>query len=223
MSTSTKKPAFSTPIFILVGLIALGVGLYMQGESDTQIPPSSSSSAVEINGTLLNTPRALSPFSLVSTKNEIFNQESLKGQWTYMFFGFSSCGYMCPKILTELNKTYDRLTELNVAAMPQFVMVSIDPERDSLTKLNEFVTTFNPNFIGARAEEDVIKALTKEIGVVYMKLSGEENKSANDYDIDHSGTVFLFNPDGLLEAFFSIPHKAEQLATDFITVEKHRA
>ncbi|MCL5272364.1 MAG: SCO family protein, partial [Gammaproteobacteria bacterium] len=120
------------------------------------------------------------------------------------------------KKLAELGKMYRILEEKGVKNLPRVVMISIDPDRDSLDKLGSYVRSFNRTFYGARGEEHSIKLMTREMGIAYAKVINKENDDPNIYDVQHSGAVMLFNPQGELNAFFTTPHHADLLAKDYL-------
>ncbi len=171
----------------------------------------------QFNGTYLQQPRTVNPFELTGIDQQSFNNDSLKGQWTMIFFGFTSCGYLCPTSMAELGKMYRLLEEKGVKTLPHVVMISIDPNRDDLFKLGKYVKAFDRHFDAARGEESTVKAMTKEMGVVYSKVALKDGDgSADNYDVQHSGAVMLFNPKGQLNAFFTTPHDASLLAKDYM-------
>lgn len=165
-------------------------------------------------GTLLNQPRDVSAFNLQGIDGKAMDNASLKGQWTLVFFGFTSCGSICPTTMAELAKMYSLLSQKNEATMPHVVMISIDPERDDLQRLQAYVKAFNPNFYAARGDESDVKKMTQELGIVYEKAATNGNNPDN-YDVQHSGTLVLFNPQGQVSAFFTMPHNAAALAADY--------
>lgn len=169
----------------------------------------------QFHGTLLESPRGVNDFSLTGIDNQVFNNQSLKGQWTLIFFGFTQCGYLCPTTMAELAKMYRSLDEKGVKPLPRVVMISIDPERDDLQKLAHYVTSFDPHFYGARGEEEAIKKMTREMGIAYAKVAIPTDSDAQNYDVQHNGAVMLFNPQGQLSAFFTTPHQALTLAKDY--------
>ena len=102
---------------------------------------------LRINGAVvLNTPRIFSDFELTDHKGNLFNQERLQDVWTIVFFGFTHCPDICPTTLSILNDTYSKLKDREKERM-QIVMISVDPERDSVEKLAEYVPFFNDEFI----------------------------------------------------------------------------
>ncbi|ASQ45233.1 SCO family protein [Legionella clemsonensis] len=169
----------------------------------------------QFNGTYLETPREINQFTLTGIDNQPFNNESLKGQWTMIFFGFTNCGYLCPTTMAELAKMYRTLEEEGVQPLPRVVMISIDPARDDLDKLDHYVKAFNPHFYGARGADEIVKQMTREMGIAYAKIAISNSNDPNNYDVQHSGAVMLFNPQGELNAFFTTPHQASLLAKDY--------
>jgi protein SCO1 len=171
---------------------------------------------VRIDGVMLsNAIKSIPPFQLASTKGGNFTQQNLKKKWTMLFFGFSHCGMVCPATMSALNGMYKILQEkLPIASLPQVVMVTVDPERDSLTRMREYVTAFNPHFVGARADIEKTVALEKALHITAAKIE-VNGEGKNHYTIAHSAEILLFNPAGELQAFFSYPHEAKQMAKDY--------
>lgn len=167
------------------------------------------------HGTYLEHPRVVNPFHLTGIDQKRFDNSSLQGQWTLVFFGFTQCGYLCPTTMAELNKMYRILEKKGIKDLPHVIMITIDPKRDSLAQLGHYVTAFNPSFYGARGEESSIKRMTREMGIAYAKVLDKNSKDKEHYDVQHSGAVILFNPEGALNAFFTTPHNAALLAKDY--------
>jgi protein SCO1 len=198
---------------ILVSLMftgALGHALYTK-----QAAIKKQAARDQFHGTLLHEPRPMQPFTLTGIDGSPFTQASLEKRWTMVFFGFTRCGFMCPTAMAELAKMYRMLDDEQVRPLPHVVMVSIDPKRDDLAQLKRYVTAFHPNFYGARGSEDMTRAMTRALGVAYAKIEANPNAPATEDDIEHTGAVMLFNPDGKLAAFFTTPHQARNLVEDY--------
>ena len=126
---------------------------------------------IKIDGTILSKSRRIHPFQLTDETGKSFSNTNLKGHWTLMFFGFTNCGYVCPTTLSALGKMYTNLSaHLPPALLPQVVMVSVDPERDSVQRLKAYVKTFNPAFVGVRGSIEQTKTLANQMSVVFMKI-----------------------------------------------------
>lgn len=172
------------------------------------------------SATVLPTPRAVQPFQLVDSQNQLWTNQKLQGHWTLLFFGFTHCGYMCPTTMGVLKQVYEDLQKQN-KPLPQVLFVSIDPDRDTPKKIKEYVSSFNPDFQGATGSKQQIEKLTHDFSVVYMKVAApkDEKAGAMNYQIDHSGTLLLINPKGELFAVFSMPHDAERITKDVGLIE----
>lgn len=210
-NTTKEKSHTKTVVIILLVLVGFAAAAICFGVLEKRQPITS----VQIDGTFLPQPKAISDFQLVDNAGQSFTKESLKGHWTMMFFGFTNCGMVCPTTMSALNKMYSTLaTELPPEKMPQVVMVTVDPERDSVARMNEYVTSFNPHFMGARAAMPQIEKLEKELHLVAVKMD-VEGQGKDHYTINHSAEILVFNPNAELQALLSMPHKPDQMVKDF--------
>jgi protein SCO1/2 len=207
---SKKMKSIPRTVAILLAICGLFIGLFVSQHLQTK----KKIDVAQFHGTYLENPRTINQFSLTGTDDKVFNNANLHDQWTLVFFGFTNCGYLCPTTMAELGKMYRILEEKNVKNLPHVVMISLDPERDTLDKLNHYVTSFHPSFYGAVGNEESIQAMTREMGIAYAKVANK-NEPQN-YDVQHSGAVMLFNSQGELNAFFTTPHRADFLAKDYM-------
>ncbi|WP_297500187.1 SCO family protein [Ferrovum sp.] len=154
---------------------------------------------------------SLPPFSLPSTQG-ILTQESLTGRWTFLLFGYTHCPDVCPTDLALL-ASVSRSFKKRGPPAPQVIFVSVDPGRDSLSVLGQYVPAFDPSFIGAQATAAQLKPFTQSLGV-YAVLHDQERDGRGNYPVDHSSTIFLFNPAGRLQASFQMPQTPDGLFRD---------
>ncbi|MES2217831.1 MAG: SCO family protein [Pseudomonadota bacterium] len=209
--TTPGKSNISLITWLLI-LLAVTVGAVIHFGNVKNL--SVQSKNVKISGLYLPAALDIANFQLTDNSGKPFSNANLKGHWTMMFFGFTNCGMVCPTTMAALNSMYQTLQQqLPERLVPNVVMVSVDPERDSVERMNAYVTTFNQKFIGARAELPQITALEKELHLVAIKMQAGDNQ--NQYTINHSAEIMVFNPDGKLQAFMSYPHVAEQMITDY--------
>jgi protein SCO1/2 len=210
---SQKKSHTKTVFTILVVFISVAIGIITFGSVRKQTTTADVSN-IKIDGTYLPQTMSLTPFSLSSTSGKTFTNADLKGHWTFMFFGFTNCGMVCPTTMSELNKMYKVLQgQLPQDKLPQVMMVSVDPDRDTVARMKDYVTAFNPNFIGARAEIAQINDLEKQLHLVAVKMQSGEGK--DQYTINHSAEIMVFNPHGELQAFLSYPHMSDEMVEDY--------
>ncbi len=173
---------------------------------------------IKIDGLVLNPPKTITDFELKTTNGKSFTKDNLKGQWTFLFFGFSNCGMVCPTTMANLNKMYQLMEkEIPATEMPRIIMVTVDPERDTLKRMENYVTSFNPNFQGAIGETAQLSSLQKQLHILAIKVQGKEG-GKNNYYYDHSAEILLFNPDANVQAYFSYPHKPENMVKDYKSI-----
>ena len=159
----------------------------------------------ELEGVLRPEFKLLQPFKLKDHNGDVFDQERLKGKWTFVFFGYTSCPDICPTTLHVLNAVHG-LLEDETGDVPddmQVVFISVDPARDTTEMLANYVPYFNSAFIGATADKKRIDKLTKQFGAGYIL---EPETSPGQYLVTHTSAIFLVDPFGRLIATFSQPH-----------------
>ena len=208
----TRKTRIKLTVFVLFAVAALIMGTFIGQKMQSQ----QKKNMAAFHGTWLEQPRRVSAFTLVGVDEKPFSNQDLKQQWTLLFFGFTSCSSICPTTMAELGKMYQLLQEKQVAPMPHVVMVSLDPARDAPNTLGHYVKAFNPHFYGASGRSEAgVKGLAQEMGIAYMKTAVAGSRNTQDYNIEHTGTIMLINPQGELTAFFTSPHSAASLAADY--------
>jgi protein SCO1/2 len=136
----------------------------------------------------------------------------LSGHWTFLLFGYTHCPDVCPTDLALL-ASVSRSFKKEGHPAPQVIFVSVDPGRDSLSVLGRYIPAFDPSFIGAQATTAQLTPFTQSLGV-YAVLHDNEKDGRGNYPVDHSSTIFLFNPSGRLQASFQMPQVPNQLFHD---------
>ena len=161
--------------------------------------------------TLLVPPRPLPPLALVDQNNQPFGADRLRGGWSFVFFGFTSCPDVCPVTMSALAQTRKLLADLPEPSRPRVVMISVDPERDTPERLAAYVKGFDPAFVGATGTKPAIDELAQRMGV----LVATRPLDGDAYTVDHTTSLFLVGPDGALRALFSAPHEPDKIAADY--------
>lgn len=134
------------------------------------------------------------PIELPSTRGGDFSLERLDDdQLAVVFFGYTHCPDVCPMSLAVVRQA---LAELEPAQRERVVplMVSVDPERDSLERLDEYLAFFGERFIGATGSPARLEELAERYGVVWRRVEAPD--SAMDYSIDHSSSLYLVDNEG---------------------------
>jgi protein SCO1/2 len=165
--------------------------------------------------TMLDVARPLPQFELVDQAGRAFRRDSLRGQWTLMFFGFTNCPDVCPTTLAELAEVRRKLKDLPAGDLPAVVFVSVDPNRDTIETLGRYVAHFDPQFQGVTGQPVAIEALTHDLGVAVSVGPVSDDRN---YTVDHSAAIFLIDPSAAFKAVFSSPHLANVIARDYRSI-----
>ena len=114
-----------------------------------------------------------------------------------LFFGYTHCPDVCPTTLAELSQALQQLGDDGKRV--QVLMVTVDPARDTPELLAQYVSAFNPSFIGLRPADDAqLAKVAKDFRVYYAKAPG---KTPGDYTMDHTAASYVFDPQGKLRLF----------------------
>lgn len=219
VNTIQKKSHLKLLMILLLLLAAIFAAVFYFGIARHQTKTLLAED-VKIDGVFLKTPQTMTDFHLTNNKGQPFTKLDLQGHWTMMFFGFTNCGNICPTTLAALNKMYKKLQhELPDNRLPQVVMVSVDGERDTVSRMDSYVNSFNPHFIGTIGEANEIDSLKKQLHIAAVKMQAD-GQGKDHYTINHSAEIILINPKAEVQAFMSYPHIAEQMAQDYQLILK---
>ncbi len=203
-------------IVLILAFIALVLGLL----TFQRYRLSPATALTNIKATMIIPARPINEFKLTFGKQQSFSNANLQGHWSFMFFGYTRCPDICPTTLSVLSNAYGILQKQKVA-LPQVFFISVDPERDDAAHLVPYVHYFNPAFIGVTGTPKQITALTKDVGIAYLKVTPQGQAYTGQtptYLVDHSGAILLFNPAGKLSAVFQMPHEGQELAREYAII-----
>jgi len=197
----------------VAALVAVGAGAIVAMRSQPAGPP-------EIAGFVYPEPKAIAPFELSKHDGTPFDPDALKGKWSFVYFGYTYCPDVCPTTLVELDRAQKSLARTGLDADNQYFFVSVDPKRDTLKRLAEYVPYFNAKFVGVTGSDPALRQFTQEVGVLYLFPQG---RKGNDYLVAHSSPVLLFDPEARLHAVFTEPQKAEEMVEGFRRIRDRRS
>ena len=207
----------STPFkrlpLVLILLLALAAGLlagfWVQRDQVT---------IDDVKATVLEPANSIGDFELITHLGTSFTLDSLKGKWSLLFFGYTNCPDVCPTTLQTLTQVDKQISEnATDDHQMQVVFVSVDPERDTPERLAQYVPYFDQSFIGVTGKQTEINRLTQQLGILHMRVESNDDQN---YLVDHTSSILLFNPSGELRALFSVPHKAKDIADDVLKISQ---
>ena len=153
------------------------------------------------------TPRKLAIPALQQGDGSNLDMASLQGKWSLLFFGYTNCPDVCPTTLNTVAQAKKKLEQAD-KPFPQVIFISVDPERDNVKLLGDYVRYFDKDFIGATGEEKLLRAITVQMNSMFM-IQPSENE--NEYQVGHSLNLVLINPDVGLVAVLRPPHSVKSI------------
>jgi protein SCO1 len=157
-----------------------------------------------------------SEFVLVRGDGTSFQFSEMRGRVVLLFFGYTSCPDVCPTTLAELNQAMGKLSEED-AGRVQVMFVTVDPGRDTPERVQEYVSHFNPSFIGLSGTEGDLTKVWNDYGVFREIVEGT---SALGYLVNHTARVTLIDADGNLRISFSFETPVDDIVHDLKLILK---
>ena len=142
------------------------------------------------NNETLNLSKNINKFNLITHSNEKFDDKFFSNYPSLIFFGFLNCPDVCPFTLSKISEIIHKLNDKS--QFMKFYFVTVDPERDKIEDLKEYLNTFHPKIIGVTGSNAGIENFLKYM-YVYKNVIQLDN---NNYTIDHSSQMFLFKKNG---------------------------
>mgnify|MGYP003574604574 CR=1 FL=1 len=161
------------------------------------------------HGTVLQSSQPAPDFELTANHGQIVSLQDFEGKLVMLYFGYTFCPDVCPATLSELGGALDLLGKQ--ANDIQVIMISVDPERDTPEMLAEYVTHFDPSFLGVTGSMEEIARVAALYGIFFEAHEGTE---ATGYLVDHTATVMVVDQDGHLKLVFPFGTPAEDIAED---------
>lgn len=146
------------------------------------------------------------PFKLVDQNGRTVTDADFRGKWLLIYFGYTHCPDACPTALNAIAEALDRLGPDRKKIQPLFV--TLDPERDTPAVLKDYTAAFQSNILGLTGSAEQIAAAAREYRIAFEKHPTGDG----DYGIDHSSLIFLVDPAGKANAFFSDQTAPDRLA-----------
>lgn len=215
LNNEQKKKVYRS-VFFMLCFIMLVVGLFVNKLTS---PVVLTDAELKTKGVFLfENPRSFKDFSLTDYNKNDFTAANLHGKWSLIFFGFTYCPDVCPTTMALLNRFYSKQQEGEFADDLQVVMVSVDPARDTPDKLLSYVKYFNNDFIGVTGEFLDLHRFATQLNIPFAKVPG----GGEEYQVQHSGSVAIINPQGHYVGFFRSPLDFSNLNLGYESIRRSR-
>src|ERR1700688_4809368 len=163
-------------------------------------------------GTWLPQPRAPERFQLTDLQGRSFDNHSLLGHASLVFFGYSNCPDVCPTTLATIQTALRQAPIANL----QVLFVTLDPERDTPAALSQYLRALGSTAVGLYGSAAALAPLERSLGA----LAERREALAGSYRFDHTATLYWLDGQGRMAAVFSPPLSASALSADLHTLAR---
>ena len=147
------------------------------------------------------------PFQLVDHTGSAVTEESFDDRHLLIYFGYAWCPDICPTELLVIGQAVDALGELGDEVQPLFI--TVDPARDTVEALADYVPAFHPRLVGLTGSEEQVHEAAKAYRVYYRLNEPDEDGS---YLVDHTSYIYFMAPDGDYVTHFVFGQGPEKMA-----------
>jgi protein SCO1 len=169
--------------------------------------PGSRSGGDEEDGYFLPEPIPAPAFRLTSQDGSRVGPGDFPGKVLAVFFGFTACPDVCPLTLSNLSRAFQEMEEDGHRI--QVLLITVDPERDTPERLEQYLEPFHPSFLGLTGTEPEIREVADAFGVFFAKV-GE----GDHYTVDHSARTYIVDTQGRIPLTFPMTATPEEMARD---------
>ncbi len=150
------------------------------------------SRSASLRGQQLDPPRAMPDLVATDHRGAVFRLADQRGKVVLLFFGYTTCPDVCPATLAKWKRVREQLGR--DAEQVRFVFVTVDPERDTASKVREYLELFSPDFVGLVGSEAELRPWYRAFGAAYEKV--KQPGSAVGYLVAHTAAVPVVDVQG---------------------------
>ena len=189
--TRVRSPLSRTALRISPLIVAL-IGLWVSAW------PAASHATVIVGG----------PFALTAPDGKTVSDQTYRGRWLLVYFGYTSCPDTCPIALSEMAASLKRLGSESRNVQPIFI--TIDPRRDTREVVKDYVQSIDARVVGLTGTQQQIDSVTAAYGAYAVRH--QTGPGPDDYLLDHSGYIYLMNPAGAFVRAFDAHASGDEMA-----------
>jgi cytochrome oxidase Cu insertion factor (SCO1/SenC/PrrC family) len=156
------------------------------------------------------------PFALVDHTGTPRTDADFRGKLLVIYFGYTYCPDICPGDLLAISQALESLGP--TARQVQPIFITVDPERDTVEHLADYVSAFHPSLVGLTGAPDAIRKVATAYKAYYAKVEGADHKG---YVVDHTAFIYLVGKEGQYLGFLP-PSTAPERLAEVITQQLSR-
>lgn len=168
-----------------------------------------SAKAYSWQGTPYDPPQTAPEIRISNRSGPAYRLSEQDGVITLLYFGYTYCPDVCPATVAIISQVFESLD-----AAPdelQFIMISVDPERESPEEVAAYLRRFHPDFLGLWADRTELDKILSDYGIVAIR---EPSDNPETYLITHTARVFLIDQRGNLRAHYAFGTTPDAFISD---------
>jgi protein SCO1/2 len=189
MNTTTERGPSNNSVYAIIGLL---VAVMLLAAGGYVFLSGSQPAVLTVGG----------PFSLMDGDGHRVTDQTWRGKYLLVYFGYTFCPDVCPTTLSAVSDALDAMGAKADRIQPLFI--TVDPKRDTPAVVKQYAAAFGPRIVGLTGSPEQIAAAAKAYRVYYAEH--RTGPGPDDYSMDHSSVLYLMGPDGR----FIQPVRADQ-------------
>ena len=149
------------------------------------------------------------PFTLTNHKGEQMSDRDLAGSPSLVYFGYATCPDICPTELADIAAAAEIVSEKTDMTVNS-VFITVDPKRDTVENLSEYVPYFSEAMIGLTGSDEDVAKVAKAYRVYYAERPDED--FPDGYSMDHSSYIYLLGKDAEFITYFKYEADPDRIA-----------
>ena len=129
------------------------------------------------------------PFELMDHRGRMVTDAQVLDQPALVYFGYTFCPDVCPMDVARNVVAVEILADAGLTVKPVFI--TIDPARDTVDYLADFVANNHPEMVGLTGTAEQIAKAARAYKVYYRKQPSQDEEY---YLMDHSSFSYLMVP-----------------------------
>lgn len=170
----------------------------------------SAADSTALKSGVFDPPRLAPDFALPGSNGSEIKLSQYRGKLIALGFGFTHCPNICPVTLANLTQVRKNLGAL--AAEVQVIYVTVDPERDTASRMQQYLAGFDSSFLGVTGTAEQLAAVRQAYGIAANKAQAAADP--NDYTVHHSSYIYLIDRDGRLRALVPFGKSVDDIVHD---------
>jgi protein SCO1/2 len=149
-----------------------------------------------VGGLIIDNSHPVRDFELLNQDNKPTHPSDWRGKAVLLFFGYTHCPDVCPLSMGEFKAVKNAIAAQAPALTDKvaFVIISVDGERDTPDVMKNYVTAFDPSFIGLTGTPDRVANIGLDYGVKFEKQRPSGTQAG--YLMAHTSYSYLIDPSG---------------------------